>query len=43
MATYTHNLKIILVNNNNDNEIKNALCKLNTIDIQWNNTNLKKN
>ena len=45
MATYTHNLKIILVDNNNDiiidneflDEIKNALCKLNTIDIQWNN------
>ena len=48
MATYTHNLKIILVDNNNDiiidneflDEIKNALCKLNSIYILWNNTNL---
>ena len=49
MDTYTHNLKIILIDTNgnivsdNDflNEIKNALCQLNTKDIKWNMTNMK--
>ena len=44
MQGYTHNLKIILVDNNgnivldNDfiNEIKNTLCKANTLPVQWN-------
>ena len=45
---YTHNLKIILVDSNgnivthNDflDEIKNALCQLNTTTMQWNNKNI---
>lgn len=48
MEAYTHNLKIILVDTNgnivSDNdfldEIKNALCQLNTKKVKWNNKNL---
>jgi hypothetical protein len=48
METYTHNLKIILVDSNgiividNDflDEIKNALCQSNTKEVIWNNQNL---
>lgn len=47
MEVYTHNLKIILVDTNgniildNDflDEIKNALCQLNTKKVKWNNKN----
>ena len=49
MESYTHNLKIILLDNNgnivldNDflDEIKNTLCRLNTKHIQWNNQNIE--
>jgi hypothetical protein len=48
MEVYTHNLKIILVDNNgsiildNDflNEIKNILCQLNTKKVEWNEQNI---
>jgi hypothetical protein len=48
MDAYTHNLKIILVDTNenivSDNdfldEIKNILCQLNTTKIKWNSTDL---
>jgi hypothetical protein len=47
MESYTHNLKIILVDNSGniilDNEfleeIKNTLCQLNTTKVQWNGKN----
>ena len=47
MEVYTHNLKIILVDSSGNiildddflNEIKNTLCKLNTIKVKWNNIN----
>lgn len=49
MAVYSHNLKIILLDNSgniildNDflNEIKNELCQVNTKDIEWNMKNIK--
>jgi hypothetical protein len=45
METYSHNLKIILVDSSgniildNDflDEIKNTLCEVNTRNVQWNN------
>jgi hypothetical protein len=45
MAVYTHNLKIILVDNSGNvivdheilEEIKNKLCQLNTTKVQWHN------
>ena len=48
METYTHNLKIILVDSSenivldNDflDEIKNTLCQTNTKKVQWNNQNI---
>ena len=48
MESYTHNLKIILVDgsgnivSDNDflDEIKNTLCQLNTKKVQWNSKNL---
>ena len=48
MEVYTHNLKIILIDSNeniiSDNnlldEIKNTLCQLNTTTVKWNNKNL---
>jgi hypothetical protein len=48
MESYTHNLKIILVDDNenivvdNDflDEIKNTLCQTNTTKIKWNNKNI---
>jgi hypothetical protein len=48
METYTHNLKIILINMNGNivlgnewvDEIKNALCRSNTKEVQWNGQNL---
>lgn len=51
METYTHNLKIILVDtsgniisdNNLLDEIKNVLCQSNTKDVKWNNKNIKIN
>ena len=48
MEAYTHNLKIILVDNNKNiildneflDEIKNTLCQLNTKKMQWNGKNI---
>jgi hypothetical protein len=48
MEVYTHNLKIILVDNNGniilDNDfldkIKNTLCQLNTKKVEWNEQNI---
>lgn len=49
METYTHNLKILLFDNDNniicDNDflekIKTELCELNTKNIKWNTENIK--
>ena len=47
MESYTHNLKIILIDNDNIvldndllNEIKNKLCQLNITTVKWNNKNI---
>ena len=48
MEAYTHNLKIILVDNNGNiisdddflDEIKNTLCQLNTKKVRWNTKNI---
>ena len=48
MEVYTHNLKIILLDNTGNiilddkflEEIKNTLCQLNTKKIQWNSKNI---
>ncbi len=50
MEAYTHNLKIILVDNDNNkniildndflDEIKRVLCQLNTTKTQWNGNNI---
>jgi hypothetical protein len=48
METYTHNLKIIMIDNDGNivldneflDEIKNALCQTNTKQMQWNGKNI---
>lgn len=50
MTTYSHNLKIILVDDKDENiildndlldEIKNVLSQINTKDVEWNMKNIK--